>query len=228
VNYTISEPQGNEIITGRVEVNALGGFDFAFTLPQNVNLGNAYIRFWAEGRTANLYGMEFWHNFQIQEFRRPEFEVNARAETPGPYFAGDAAIVAVEAKYYAGDPLTNAETNWLVSSTPGTYAPPNWPDFIFGEWKPWWFSHYESFGPWNMDESTYQTFSGLTDATGTHFLQLDFPEAAKPRPVSVTAEATVMDVNRQAWTGSTNLLVHPAELYVGLRSERLFVQAGTR
>jgi alpha-2-macroglobulin len=86
---------------------------------------------------------------------------------------------------------------------------------------------FDSFGPGGFDESTYQTFTGLTDATGTHYLRLDFPAGGKPRPVSVTAEATVMDVNRQAWTGSTNLLVHPAELYVGLRSDNLFVQAGT-
>ena len=33
-----------------------------------------------------------------------------------------------------------------------------------------------------------------------------------------------MDVNRQAWTSTVNLLVHPADLYVGLRSERLFVE----
>ena len=35
-----------------------------------------------------------------------------------------------------------------------------------------------------------------------------------------------MDVNRQAWSSSTNLLVHPASLYVGLRSDRYFVERG--
>ncbi|HSV85003.1 MAG TPA: alpha-2-macroglobulin family protein [Levilinea sp.] len=231
IRYTILEPQGNEINSGRVEVNALGGFDFAFTIPQQVNLGYASVGFWAEGRVGNLLGMEYWHSFQVQEFRRPEFEVTARTETPGPYFAGEYAMAAVEAKYYAGDPLANADTTWNVRWSPGSYAPPNWPDFIFGEWKPWWFFSYEyersdSFAPWDYDESTYATYTGLTDSTGTHYLRLDFPSGGKPRPVSVTAEATVMDVNRQAWTGSTNLLVHPAALYVGLRSERLFVQAG--
>jgi uncharacterized protein YfaS (alpha-2-macroglobulin family) len=33
VRYQIIGPQGNELGSGRVEVNALGGFDFAFTLP---------------------------------------------------------------------------------------------------------------------------------------------------------------------------------------------------
>ncbi|MCB1968719.1 MAG: hypothetical protein KDI64_22390, partial [Candidatus Accumulibacter sp.] len=33
-------------------------------------------------------------------------------------------------------------------------------------------------------------------------------------------------MNRQAWTASTSLLVHPAALYVGLRSERSFFTGG--
>ena len=36
-----------------------------------------------------------------------------------------------------------------------------------------------------------------------------------------------MDVNRQAWTSTTTLLVHPADLYIGLRSDRYFVGRGT-
>ena len=47
------------------------------------------------------------------------------------------------------------------------------------------------------------------------------------KPVSVIAEASVMDVNRQSWSSSTTLLVHPASVYVGLRSDRMFVDSGT-
>ena len=42
----------------------------------------------------------------------------------------------------------------------------------------------------------------------------------------VTAQATVTDVNRQAWAATTTMLVHPADLYVGLKSDRTFVQPG--
>ena len=139
--------------------------------------------------------------------------------------------MAVEASYYAGGPLPNAEVTWQVSSSPGNYAPPNWPGFVFGEWTPWWY-YYE---PVFLEEATYwpeyegvevETFSGVTDASGNHYLRLEFEPTEAPRPFSVLAEATVMDVNRQAWAGTTSLLVHPAELYVGLRSERTFVQRG--
>ena len=220
VSYTIVGPQGNELGSDKVAVNALGGFDFNFTLPENTNLGYAHIEFEA---SYSIYGNEHYHEFQIQEFRRPEFEVSARNETTGPYFAGGEAIVAVEAAYFAGGPLPNAETTWYVNSTPTNYSPPNWPDFTFGYWTPWW--------GWYGDEdydsgSTYETFSGVTDATGTHYLKMNFAGNAQRRPVSVMAEASVMDVNRQAWSSSTSLMVHPASLYVGLRSERYFVERG--
>jgi len=221
VRYQIIGPQGNELGSGRVEVNALGGFDFAFTLPENANLGYAQLLLNAEGSLSGLSGGQYYHNFQIQEFRRPEFEVSARNETTGPYFIGDHAVVAVEAKYYTGDPLPNAEVSWYVTSSPSNYQPPNWPDFNFGSWTPWWW-YYEPSYP----ETTYTTYSGVTDASGNHYLRMDFDDAFSLRPFSVLAEATVFDVNRQAWTGNTSLLVHPANLYVGLRSERYFVERG--
>lgn len=227
VSYEVYESQGNLLTSGQVEVNALGGFDFTLTLPQNVNLGNAWIQLNAQGGLSGLNNLQYSHSFQIQEFRRPEFEVTARNETSGPYFAGEQATLAVAAKYYAGDALPNAEVTWQVSSTPGSYSPPNWPDFTFGSWTPWWKSAYRSYEyDYQPKVETVETFTGLTDASGTHYLQLNFGPAAEPRPVSIQAQATVMDVNRQAWSSATTLLVHPANLYVGLRSPTYYVPAG--
>jgi alpha-2-macroglobulin len=228
VNYHLTDPQGNDILNGRADVNALGGFDLVLKLPQQVNLGYAQLIFNAEGSLSGLSGVQFYHGFQIQEFRRPEFEVNARNESAAPYFAGDSATIAVEAKYYAGGPLPNADVTWQVSSTPSSYSPPNWPDFTFGSWTPWWGGYLtDSFGPPSPNTAISQTFTGKTDATGMHFLHLDFDTSAGPKPVSIIAQASVMDVNRQAWTGTTTLLVHPADLYVGMRSDRYFVERGT-
>jgi uncharacterized protein YfaS (alpha-2-macroglobulin family) len=223
VSYTITEPQGNEINHGEIKVNALGGFDMAFTIPDKTNLGNAQIFFQAGGSLTNLSNTSFGHNFQIQEFRRPEFEVTARNDTPGPYFAGESAVAAVEAKYYAGGALPNATVTWQVTTSPASYSPPNWPDFTFGTWTPWWV--YDS-NPGNPN-TNLQTFTGVTDATGSHYLKINFPKDSSARPSSISAQATVMDVNRQAWTSTTNMLVHPASLYVGLKSDRYFVEKGT-
>ncbi len=227
INYQLIGPQGNNLLNGQADVDSLGGFDFNFSLPESMNLG--YVQLILSSRNpGGLTNAEYYHSFQVQEFRRPEFEVTARNETPGPYFAGGSATVAVKASYYAGGPLPGADVTWTVSSTPGHYAPPKWPEFTFGKWTPWWSysmdfygPDYGSYGP----QGTQQTFTGVTDASGEHFLKLDFSSGSL-QPMSMTAQATVMDVNRQAWTGSTSLLVHPADLYVGLKTERYFVQRG--
>ncbi len=176
-------------------------------------------------------GYSYNHTFQIQEFRRPEFEVIAQNETSGPYFAGDHALLSVEAKYYAGGGLPGAEVTWEVKTSPGKYSPPNWPDFVFGEWRPWWWDYYRYDEPWQDDDTKTEIFPGKTDALGLHYLRLDFTQEGdwdqNPQPMSISAQATVMDVNRQAWSSGTSLLVHPADLYVGLRTARYFVEKGT-
>lgn len=229
ISYQTYDSQGNVIVEGTAETNSFGGFDFSFDLPENSNLGYAYMEFQANGQYAG-------HEFQIQEFRRPEFEVSARQESEGPYVVGDAATVAVTASYFAGGPLANADTSWYVTSTPTYYSPPGWPEFSFGTWTPWWYfdggygieAAYDSvdFGFPGPSGQVAETFTGLTDAGGEHFLQIDFEALEGNRPFTVRAEATVMDVNRQAWSSSTNLLVHPADLYVGLRSPSTFVEQG--
>ena len=224
VYYTVYDAQNNEIGSGHVDVTAWGGFDFAFTIPENANLGAAMVHLTAEGEIP-AEGMMYGHSFQIQEFRRPEFEVAARNESAGPYFAGGNATVAVEATYYAGGPLPGTDVSWLVSSMPTNYRPPNWDEFEFGIWQPWWFWDWDWGGDVYANGET-ETFEGKTDATGNHYLDLAFGTPEDLRPRSVLAEATVMDVNRQAWAGSTSLMVHPASLYVGMRSERYFVEKG--
>ncbi len=236
VSYRVIGSQGNELLTGQAEVNLLGGFDFSFTIPENANLGYARIELEARGNTSMMHGQYYQHRFQVQEFRRPEFEVSARNETTGPYYVGGQATVAVEASYYAGGPLPNADVTWRVSSSASSYSPPNWPGFVFGKWTPWWYYYapvyeevyYESSEPYwpGIEAAEMETFTGMTDASGNHYLKLDFEQGDEIEPHSVVAEATVMDVNRQAWASTTTLLVHPAELYVGLRSERTFVQRG--
>ncbi len=235
ISYQATDWYGNEIGSGTVEVSALGGFDFEVKIPAGANLGQAWISLSSGGNGHS-------HSIQIQEFRRPEFEVTTHPESAGPYLAGKPATVAVQADYFSGGSLPDAEVEWTVTTREATYSPPNWDDFAFGVWIPWWFqdvygggfggdAYYESdmfFGDFGgeFDPATVETFSGRTDASGAHYLQVDFDGDGEGLPTTVSAEATVFDVNRQAWSDGTELLVHPSELYVGLRGQATFVKKG--
>src|SRR5205085_8321025 len=85
LSYVLKDSQGNEITKGSAKLNALSGFDLKLKLPPPTHLGEATVEF-----KLGEDGDEFRHRFQVQEFRRPEFEIAARA-SQAPHFVGSSA-----------------------------------------------------------------------------------------------------------------------------------------
>lgn len=237
ITWIARDAFNNEIASGEHVISELGGFDFTFDIPLGANLGQSWIEL-RRPATPNRNGTQ--HGYEIQEFRRPEFEVTARAETPGPYFVDEPATVAVDATYFSGGPLPDAPVEWWVTTRPTSYSPPGWDDFTFGPWIPWWGGPYQgsldssvSFGreisapvPGFGGETSSEQFAGSTDSAGSHFLQMDFDGDGEGLPTTVSATASVTDVNRQTWSSTTDVLVHPSALTIGLRATRPFVREG--
>ncbi|MCU1359084.1 MAG: hypothetical protein JWN99_373, partial [Ilumatobacteraceae bacterium] len=79
------------------------------------------------------------------------------------------------------------------------------------------------------DGTEVQQHAGTTDAMGSDYLQIDVGDLGDQfdgLPVAISAQATIEDVNRQALSSTTTVLVHPADFYVGLRGKRTFVRRG--
>ncbi|GMV42008.1 MAG: hypothetical protein AMXMBFR64_37240 [Myxococcales bacterium] len=217
VGWRLRDSRNNEVAKGDAVVDAAGGFSFSLKLTDTMNLGHASLELVADGG-GTVESRTFGHSFQVQEFRRPEFEVTAKA-SEGPHFAGGEATATVEAKYYAGGGLPDADVSWRVTSRPGFFTPPGRGDYTFGTWTPWWESDPGS------EAGVVASFAGKTDGGGAHTVKIELGGATM-RPQVVTAESSVMDVNRQAWSASASFVAHPASVYVGLRTKRTFVQQG--
>jgi uncharacterized protein YfaS (alpha-2-macroglobulin family) len=213
VTWRARDPRGNDIAQGRAPLTELGGFDAGFTLPAGANLGYAQVEVQLPGPQAN----PGYVSYQVQEFRRPEYEVAAQADE-GPHVVGGSAEVSVRASYFSGGSLPGAPVSWDVSTQPGWFTPPGWGEWRFG---------VQSYGFSGARQETFrESFAGQTDVQGRHAIRVHFDRAEPPRAHTVTANATVLDVNRQPWSTSQSLLVHPAELYVGMRTEHGWIQAG--
>lgn len=230
--WQLSDSQGNKVLEGKAPVSADGSFSLQTTLPKTINLGDAYLQLTSSSSVA---GSSHNHSFQVQEFRRPEFEVTAEG-TSDAVIGGD-ATATVKARYYAGGGLPGAPVEWSVTASPGSYAPPGHEEFSFGTWTPWWsvdddglgwddYRGFRSGGRSGSSEPQTKNFSSQTDVSGDHHLKIDLLSVDPLRPTVVKAEASVSDVNRQAWNASTSILVHPSDYYVGLRSEKTFVEKG--
>ena len=219
VTWTLRDSQNNEIGAGTTQADRLGGFDISLTLPGTPNLGATRLDLSHPKGHAT-------HSFDIREFRRPEFGVSAQIEDAGPHVVGSQATAALTATYYAGGGLPNAEATWQVTAEPGTWSPPGWTAFRFGTWTPTWWSPWWRHG---LDRDTQRwTFQGTTDANGTHRLRMDFLGMHPSQPMTVTANGSVQDVQRQTWSGTATLLVHPADLYVGVRTTKGFYDKGDK
>lgn len=216
VEWTLWDPRGAELATGEAPLSETGGWDVVLELPDDANLGYARLEAFVSNREGHMN-----HSFQIQEFRRPEFEVLADADA-GPHVLGGSATVELSAKYFAGGGLPDAETTWTATATPASFSPPGWGDWNFGAFIPWW--------RWNPSTSAASqmlgTHLGSTDGGGVHRLRVDFEAMNPPRPTTVTLNGAVMDLSRQSWAATETLLVHPADRYVGLRAERPFAHEG--
>jgi len=234
VTWFANDAFGNEIGSGDADLSPQGGFDFKIDLPYDITLGSAGVQL-STNAFRGTDNSSAWHELRVQEFRRPDFEVTAEVVDSGPYLAGTTFAIDAQADYFAGGAIAASPVEWNVNGNATSYSPPNWPEYTFGIWVPWWFS-FNQFafeddffgGGDGFGGGTNEFFSAVTDAGGGHGLAITIGTKGKPRPVSVTASATVTDVTRQSITGSTSALVHPSDLYVGMKGARTFVQTGER
>jgi len=227
ISYSFVDSLGNEIGKGKTDINQFGGFDLSFTLPTNVNLGNVELNLIGESREVNKPSLAT-HNLWISvaEFRRPEFELKVNNEGPSVQIVKGATTLSATTNYFAGGSLANADINWTATSTSTTYSPPGWSEFLFGK-APFPYFDYLFPVPFNRAKTRQQHLKSTTDSSGKNYLHIDYLDVHPSEPSNITVSATVQDVNRQTWTDTTTLLVHPSELYVGTKLEKSFVKKET-
>lgn len=219
VRYRVRDPRWAEIGTGSATLDEFGAFDLAYKLPGNANLGTAQIELELAG--VGLPGSNASHGFEVQEFRRPEFEVTARS-SEGPHFVGRHAIATLSAAYYSGGGLPDAPVEWSITRRTVGFTPPNRGDYHFGP-EP------EVFWSWRSNgkrESKTETWTSKTNPQGIHRVRLDFDAVEPSYPMGLDLTAHVEDVNRQQWAGRTTMLVHPSSAYAGIKLAKNFLRAG--
>jgi uncharacterized protein YfaS (alpha-2-macroglobulin family) len=105
-------------------VDEFGSVNASFPMPMTAALGYYSVRIAAGDQQTN-------GGFEVQEYRRPEFEVIV---TPAARFVvqGNDAVATVQARYYFGQPVANARVRYVVNQQ-AYYSPLRWDDGAEGE-----------------------------------------------------------------------------------------------
>ncbi len=189
-----------------VPLTKFGTFNGQFDLPSDAQLGqaNIYIHY------RNDYDGQGY--FTISEFRVPEYKVEVTPDNSA-IGQGDEVKSVIAASYYFGGPVSNADLTW------NAYGDPAW-------------FNYTGPGSYNFSDDTQDYFysyalgsgSTKTDANGQVIADLTNTQAPSIRPMTITLEGQVVDESGQYIAGRTTILAHPADVYVGTRTDRYFGQ----
>ncbi len=152
-------------------------------------------------------------SFTIAEFRVPEFEVSVTPQV-AEMFQGETLNAVVQSSFYSGGAVSNASLSWYAYGSPTSFAYTGPGRYTFLDSSQEYFYHELGSG------------SGTTDASGRFMITSENTRPPYRRPMAITIEASVTDESMQQISGRASLIAHPANVYVGLRSDRYFGREG--
>jgi uncharacterized protein YfaS (alpha-2-macroglobulin family) len=202
-----------EIVKGQGVVGNLDSFQLPIVLPEKCDLGMYNIEIRREEKSVTADGAT---NFQIQEFRQPQFEISVKSDNAAPVFSRDKISFTTAAKYFSGSPLSRSGVAWQVNASRANYSPPKWTDYTFQDnrYKRYWNQSYGKFPNWG---AVTQNLKGKSNQDGQDETEVQFTRPPGDYPVIVRAQTTVKDFNSQTWSHTASVLVHPSKRYVALK-----------
>ena len=189
-------------------VDAFGAVSTSFTVPAGASLGYYTIKV-AKGEA------EASSSFQVQEYRKPEFEVIV---TPAERFVtqGGRASVTINAKYYFGQPVARGSVKYAIHRQ-GFYSPWRWGEVDDEEGGGGYF--------WGGEQAEEQTAELDADGNATLAIPLELDENS--RDYSIRIEARVTDASSREVSGNTVVHAPFGPFMVNASPDRYVYRAGS-
>ncbi len=221
VAVVITNDQGEEVYRDNLKLTPFGTFSGEFQLADEAGLGYYYLNFPPDQYTQfpiTSGGV----SFSVAEYHKPEFQVNVTSPVTQTV-QGSAIPVTVDASFFFGGPVSNADVHWSVLSA----------DYVFNYTGQGYYDFYNFDYSSGQSGPVYGTFGKLiaekdskTDAQGKAAFEVKADLSDTNVSQLYTIEATVTDINGQQVSGRTGVVVHQGQFYVGVRPEQYVGEAG--
>ncbi|MBA3269617.1 MAG: hypothetical protein H0T71_03830 [Acidobacteria bacterium] len=184
VELAVSDINNKVVFRQATTPDAFGAIQASFPITSTAALGFYSIRVASGEQQAN-------GGFEVQEYRRPEFEVIV---TPASRFVvqGSEAVATVQARYYFGQPVAHARVRYVVNQQ-AYDSPLRWDDSGDGE---------EGQQYWYGDDQKIQGELRL-DAEGRGEIRIPLAVDDNGRDYSARIEAQVIDTSSREVSGNT-------------------------
>ncbi len=190
LTYEINSPRGEKVASGTARLNAFGSFWSELPLEASMALGAYQITFRSGDHHAASAQL-----FRLEEYKLPEFLVNVSTPEGKQYRLGETIEATIEASYYFGGPVANAEVEAVIHQ-----------QAFVRHWHPWREYHWYWRGIMPPpQESVVMRESLRTDAAGRATLRIETQRDGAD--TSYRIEARVVDASRREVRGEGTVRV---------------------
>ncbi len=145
--FTYGNGGGNgptAIYTGTAALSAQGTISGQFLIPADAPVGSYSLAFSQPGGSLGQYDNGVTSaSFEVQEYRKPDFQVNVTASSSVVH--GDPVTAIINTSYYFGGPLQNVTTTVNIQASPYYFSwadPTTGETYKFGEYNPIPYDYY--------------------------------------------------------------------------------------
>lgn len=213
IGFLITDPRGMKLKEGTLKLNEFGSAWDAFDLTESNPLG-AYRVTFRDPENKRTIGHATL--FRLEEYKLPEFKVSVKTPTVDgkqkTFRLGDEVEVNIQAKYYFGGPVANANVEVLVYQRPfqQVWQPPHL--------YPWYYqdTHSRSYFGGSKGQQVQREVL-KTDAKG--LATLTFKTARNNQDLEYLIETRVTDASRREVVASEKIRVTRQSYAVYLNPE---------
>ena len=211
VYVTIANASGQQLYAKSLSLSQLGSINDDLKLADDAALGTYTISV-STSQTADAFGSL---DFRVADYKKPQFQVNISSDK-ADILNGDKVDFGLDATYYSGGNVGNANVDWFTEAVPYTFTPdPKYSQFNFTDWDQDQF--YLAPAPAGQG-GTLEQGQDTTDSIGHLDLSKALSLGETVSDQQVTLNANVTDVAGDVVSGQTSVIVHQSELYGGIRS----------
>ncbi|MEW6265861.1 MAG: MG2 domain-containing protein [Thermodesulfobacteriota bacterium] len=211
----VRDSRGRTIEKLELELNRFGTASARFNLSTEASLGHYSVVVGPDVKKLRHSGF-----FRVEAYRKPTFAVKVEpsVETGLP---GDRIEVNLSAAYHFGAPVKGQPAEYIVQARPTGYSLPRFEDYAVEDLT----EIIEE-----AEDQTATVSQGKLELDDSGRAGFNFTAEAdrRPRPRSFEIEATVTDVDQRTVSQRAEVLVHPASMYLGLKTDVYLVGPGEK
>lgn len=210
VDVEVQDNEGKPVTRKKASVSAFGTVNGEFELPSTASLG--YYNLQMRSGEAMVSG-----GFEVQEYKKPEYEVRVMPEKRR-VVQGEPIKATIQARYYFGEPVTNAKVTWVAHK--GRYWYPLYADEVDEE-QP---GDGGEEGGYANEQTEEQT--GQTDSEGR--LQIVIPNSVQTDDLIYRIEARVTDQANREISGAAAVIATVGSFLVHAEPDQYVYSPGSR